>query len=234
VNWGTWEEMRAASQTDKEEFERAGLRPMPCDRALNALELLISTDRTSGIVASVDWNALRGVYEARRRRPLFAEIQRRYCPEHERAPFHKSTAPKSNLTRELQNASPVRRRDIVTGHLRSMVANVLGFHPSREIELEQGFFDLGLDSLMAVELKGRLERSLGQELPSTLTFNYPNIRALTEYILCEALKFAPELKAEISEPQGDPTKTPTSSQPIDDLSEDEIALLLLKKLEGMK
>jgi hypothetical protein len=119
---------------------------MPCDRALNALELLISTDRTSGIVASVDWNALRGVYEARRRRPLFAEIQRRYCPEHERAPFHKSTAPKSNLTRELQNASPVRRRDIVTGHLRSMVANVLGFHPSREIELEHGFFDLGLDS----------------------------------------------------------------------------------------
>jgi myxalamid-type polyketide synthase MxaE and MxaD len=226
--------MHAASKTDKEEFERAGLRPMPCDRALTALERLILADRTSGIVASVDWNALRGVYEARRRRPLFAEIQRRYCPEHQRAPLQKSTAAKSNLTQELQNASPVRRRDIVTGHLRSMVANVLGFHPSREIDLEQGLFDLGLDSLMAVELKGRLERSLGQELPSTLVFNYPNIRALTDYILSEALKFAPESKTEMSEPRVDPTKTPSSGQPVDDLSEEEIAHLLLKKLQEIK
>jgi len=234
VNWGTWEEMRAASKTDKEEFERAGLRPMPCDRALTALERLISTDRTSGIVASVDWNALRAVYEARRRRPLFTEIQRRYSPEHQRVPLQKSTALKSNLTQELQNASPVRRRDIVTGHLRSVVANVLGFHPSREIDLEQGLFDLGLDSLMAVELKGRLERSLGQELPSTLIFNYPNIRALTEYILSEALRFAPESKTEMSEPRVDHTKSPPSDQPVDDLSEEEIADLLLKKLQEIK
>ena len=234
VNWGTWEEMRVASKTDKEEFERAGLRPMPCDRALTALERLISADRTSGIVASVDWNTLRGVYEARRRRPLFAEIQRRYSPEHQRAPLQKSTAPKSNLTQELQNASPVRRREIVIGHLRSLVASVLGFHPSREIDLEQGLFDLGLDSLMAVELKGRLESSLGQELPSTLIFNYPNIRALTDYILCEALKFAPESKTEISEPQVDPERAPSSGQPVDDLSEEEIAHLLLKKLEEIK
>ena len=87
---------------------------------------------------------------------------------------------------------------------------------------------------MAVELKGRLERSLGQEFPSTLIFNYPNIRALTDYILSEALKFAPESKTEMSEPRVDPTKTPSSGQPVDDLSEEEIAHLLLKKLQEIK
>ena len=45
-----------------------------------------------------------------------------------------------------------------------------------------GLFDLGMDSLMAVELKRRLERGVGQPLPSTLTFNYPNVGALAGFL----------------------------------------------------
>ncbi len=47
----------------------------PAAQALGALERLVSTDRASAVVASVDWNALRAVYEARRARPLFAEMR---------------------------------------------------------------------------------------------------------------------------------------------------------------
>jgi hypothetical protein len=39
-----------------------------------------------------------------------------------------------------------------------------------------------MDSLMSVELRRRLERGIGQSLPSTLTFNYPNIAALATFI----------------------------------------------------
>ena len=46
-------------------------------------------------------------------------------------------------------------------------------------------FDLGMDSLMAVELKRSLEAGTGLQLPSTLTFNYPTIRAMAGY-LCRA------------------------------------------------
>jgi hypothetical protein len=74
ANWGTWQEMRVATETDKQEFKRAGMYPMPNDRALAILGQLNSNDRTSAIVASVDWDTLRGVYQARRARPRFSEI----------------------------------------------------------------------------------------------------------------------------------------------------------------
>jgi hypothetical protein len=46
-------------------------------------------------------------------------------------------------------------------------------------------FDMGMDSLMSVELKRRLERGVGRKLPSTLTFNYPNAAALASFLARE-------------------------------------------------
>jgi acyl carrier protein len=224
--------MRVATETDKQEFKRAGMYPMPNDSALAILGRLISNDRTSAVVASVDWDTLRGVYQARRSRPLFSEIlpssrQRRALAE------KKAVAPESDFPRKLQSATPARRRNLLLAHLRCLVANVLGFDPSREIDLEQGLFELGMDSIMSLEFKERLERTLGWQLPSTLTFNYPNIKALTDYILTDALKFAAESKAEMNGSGVNPAKNPSSSQSVDDLSEDELALLLQKKLNQL-
>jgi acyl transferase domain-containing protein/SAM-dependent methyltransferase/acyl carrier protein len=233
VHWGTWEEMRVASVADKEKIEQAGLHPMPVAQALVALEHLILADRTSAAVASVDWSSLRAVYEARRARPLFAQMGSQERTKNGTTPS-KKPAPESEVSRQLQSASPARRRDILIAHLRSLTSGVLGFDPSREIELEQGLFDMGMDSLMAVELKGRLERSLGVPLPATLTFNYPTVNALANYLFSEALGFDSEPAPEKT------TATPVSArpdsvdQPSDDFSEDEIAALLLRKLEQIK
>jgi hypothetical protein len=44
-----------------------------------------------------------------------------------------------------------------------------------------------MDSLMAVELKSRLENGVKHPLPATLTFDYPTIEALTNYLAREVL-----------------------------------------------
>jgi acyl transferase domain-containing protein/ubiquinone/menaquinone biosynthesis C-methylase UbiE/acyl carrier protein len=233
VNWGTWQEMRVAGEAEKDEFVRAGLHPMPVAQALAALERLVSADRTSAIVASIDWNRLRAVYEARRARPLFAEMRSRAQTENGVSIFRKSAVPDPEVYLRLQTASPARRRDILIAHLCSQANSILGFGLSRGIELEQGLFEMGMDSLMAVELRGRLERSLGLPLPSTLTFNYPTINALAGYLLSEALQFDSASTPEQSPPI-EPTalaKAVSVEQPSDELSEDEISVLLLKKLE---
>lgn len=231
VHWGTWQEMGVASEADKEKFEQSGLHAMPVTKALTALEHLIVADRTSAVVASVDWSALRAVYEARRARPLFAETDPPARTKNEIAPSQK-LATESEVRRQLQGASPVRRRDILIAHLRSQAGDILGFDPSREIDLEQGLFDMGMDSLMAVELKGRLERSLGVPLSATFTFNYPTINALANYLFTEAPGYdaAPE-KTTVTPI---PAKSDSVDELSDDFSEDEIAALLLKKLEQMK
>jgi acyl transferase domain-containing protein len=148
----------------------------------------------------------------------------------------KSAAAHSEVSLQLQNASPARRRDILIAHLRYETSSILGFDLAREIELERGLFDLGMDSLMAVELKGRLERSLAVPLPSTLTFNYPTIEALVDFLLKDALGFDSARAQEkiIPLPTPAPAKVVSSDQPPDDLSEDELSVLLMKKLEQMK
>src|SRR5690606_12130637 len=50
------------------------------------------------------------------------------------------------------------------------------------LDSERGFFEVGLDSLMSVELKTRLEKRFGTRLPATLTFNYPTVAAVAEYL----------------------------------------------------
>jgi acyl carrier protein len=54
-------------------------------------------------------------------------------------------------------------------HVREQVVRVIGLDPG-VVRSDQGFTDLGMDSLMAVELSNRLKATLRQPLPSTLAF----------------------------------------------------------------
>ena len=87
--------------------------------------------------------------------------------------------------------------------------------------------DLGMDSLMAVQLRNALDRALelekGRGLPATLMFDYPTIEAIAEF-LRERVAPAPRAvaaeRARIAEP------TPLNAAAIAELSDDEIAALL--------
>ena len=54
--------------------------------------------------------------------------------------------------------------------------------PLGDVDAERGLFDMGLDSLMALDLRSRLEAGVGRSLPSTLAFNYPTAVALAAFL----------------------------------------------------
>ena len=86
--------------------------------------------------------------------------------------------------------TPVKeRRELLVTHVREQIARVLGLKVPEQIELRQSLFDLGIDSLMAVELRTRLQKSLGQTFPSTLLFDYPTLEVLVTYLIdCSIVK----------------------------------------------
>jgi hypothetical protein len=92
---------------------------------------------------------------------------------------------------------------------------------------------MGMDSLMAVELKSLLEKDTALPLPSTLTFNYPTIGELAGYLM-------KQLSLEDPPPQpvvatDTPSEPPAYSLPAsDDLTEDELSELLIRKLQELK
>ena len=66
---------------------------------------------------------------------------------------------------------------------------VLGLDSTQHLDPKQPLSELGLDSLMAVELRSLLSAELGlsRGLPATLVFDYPTIAALTQYLADEVL-----------------------------------------------
>jgi acyl carrier protein len=101
------------------------------------------------------------------------------------------------------------------------VGAVLKMPPDEPPSQDVGLFDLGMDSLMSVELKRRLERGFGAQLPSTLAFNYPNIRALASFLLARVLKETP-----VPAPPAEPETT------LDDIGDEEVARRLRALLDA--
>jgi acyl transferase domain-containing protein/protein-L-isoaspartate O-methyltransferase len=231
LNWGTWEEMRAASAEERQEVAQFGLNTMPSAQALEVLGGFLGADLPQVVVASVDWSLLKPAYEARRQRPFLELVDAKRKAKEEKK---QATPAQPKLLQELEKARPDERRNVVLNHVRSEAARILRLDASRPIDVNQGLFEMGMDSLMSVELKSRLEAGVGQSLPSTLTFNYPTIADLTGYLTTEVLNLeSAEPAAEVESPKvaEPPIATPSDT---DEMSEDELADLLAAKLARIK
>lgn len=138
------------------------------------------------------------------------------------------------LRRELEAALPDERRELLVEFVRGHLVRVLHLDGAHSLGRGDRLVDLGLDSLMAVELRDRLSSGLGleQRLPVSLGYDYPTVDAIAGYL--ENLLTAP--------PNGQATNAvdmtvPPSGLPaaaeVALLSDAEVEALLLQKLEGL-
>ncbi|QHG16476.1 type I polyketide synthase [Nostoc sp. ATCC 53789] len=81
------------------------------------------------------------------------------------------------------------RWEKLQAYVQTEVATVLGLEPTEKLDPNEGFATLGMKSLMAIELKNRIQTQLGHSysLAATLAFDYPTIATLTEYLGREVL-----------------------------------------------
>ncbi|HLK62418.1 MAG TPA: amino acid adenylation domain-containing protein [Bryobacteraceae bacterium] len=191
VNWGPWSGGGMNSAEINRLLERVGVQTLPPESALETMGHLIGAGVTQAAVARIDWPRFRGSYEARGKRPLIEGIDDRpgAIPAGAALP-----ATGLNL-----HAAPKSRQELAQW-LREETAQVLGLGATLP-ECDRGFFELGMDSLLTVEFRTRLERALERPLPVTLVFDHPTIADLVNYLAGDE---APSIAAVPASSTGDP------------------------------
>jgi acyl carrier protein len=86
------------------------------------------------------------------------------------------------LRAALAATDAARRPRLAADLVAAEVAGILGLTPS-DIPHDKGVFDIGFDSLMAVEFRARLKDGFGVSLPATVAFDHPNVTDLADFVL---------------------------------------------------
>ncbi|MGK3959667.1 SDR family NAD(P)-dependent oxidoreductase [Sorangium sp. So ce118] len=187
-------------------LEARGVRALDPDAAIAALSRILGGTAEQVVVADVDWPRFCAVYESSGKRPLLSDMPR--APE-----AATGAAPRAFLD-ELTAAPPHERRRRLARWLQAEVARTLGFGEADEVSPTEGFFDLGMDSLMAVALCSSLKRSFGLPLSPSVTFNHPNVVAMTDFLLQELSLSAPDGAATAADAALSGTAAAADGEPI--------------------
>ncbi len=181
IAWGAWSEIgEAAEQKERIERRRAALggRWFTPQQGIKALDKLVRQDITTSVVMSMDWSVFG---EAVADRPALVEDLLSTTS----ADSVEATASSADVLSSLRGAPAGGPEEVLVSFVQREVQAVLRLPTTPPPNV--GFFDLGMDSLMSVELRNRLNRALAGEyvVSNTAVFDYPNAAALAKHLAGE-------------------------------------------------
>ena len=187
VNWGRLSVRGMLAEQEERVLASIGLGPAPVDAALAMMENLVAAKATQAVIADVDWATFLPIAGASTQRRRFEEIQ---------LAARGNVLPFVNVQRQM----PTGEKASVIEKLCEAASAVLHFNSPGDVNTRSGFFDLGMDSLTAIEFKNRIEQSLGVELSSTALFEFSNIESLAAHLAAAQSAVFPDAPSE-AEPQ---------------------------------
>jgi acyl carrier protein len=207
-------------ERDRRRWATQGVRPLAPAEARGGLEGALEAEAAHVVVAAIDWDRyVTGLADGAGRTMggLGQRVEvRRATPATERP----------ELLRRLDGLPAARRNAAVLVHVGEQVIRVLQLAPNQALDPERGLKDLGLDSLMAVELRNRLQVNTGHALPTTLAFDHPTVAAIARFLGREVLG----LESAESDRARKPGDDGVLSDDVRGLSDDEASRLLLEEL----
>ena len=133
-----------------------------------------------------------------------------------------------SLRHTIQALDPEQAYSFVENHLREQLALLLHFDPTR-IDAHQPLTYIGIDSVMALQLRNRLNSSLELTLSATLLWNYPTLADLVPYLLSQMGLVTSVQEEVVAAPAKDSEQFNRALADISELSDEEAMSVLLKK-----
>ncbi|MEU6777406.1 SDR family NAD(P)-dependent oxidoreductase [Streptomyces sp. NPDC046759] len=190
--WGLWEQSGAMTdglaEADRARMARSGVLPLPPEEGLRLFDAALASDEPVLAPFRLDTGALRAGEAPPVLRALVPAAAARRTAQAAAAPFASSASSASSvssLAERLEGLPEAEREKTVLDLVRAEVAAVLGHASDRTVRPEHAFQDLGFDSLTAVELRNRLNKTTGLRLPATLVFDHPTPALLARHVFME-------------------------------------------------
>jgi phthiocerol/phenolphthiocerol synthesis type-I polyketide synthase B len=213
IAWGPWKQLgRAALDHVADEFEARGELAMEAIEGDSLLTWIIGQSAPVLSAFRMDWSIFRKSRQGRALE-LFEEL------------FADGVATPTDGA-AFESLSLADRRTAAKTFVSATVTKVLKLRPE-DFDLNRPLGDLGLNSLMGIELRNALEKCVGRPLPATLAWTYPTSSAIIEYLSAGALEAPADNAAPIARTSESPDDLDASLSAIDDLSDAEALAALL-------
>jgi polyketide synthase 12 len=190
VAWGPWEAgMLTHDKEMADSLRRGGLPLLPVDSGLATLDRIVVEDEPCPVVVRVEWPRFHSRFTSLRPSPLLADLPdvRRLSTAESPASAKRGEALIEKLTSLPEEDREPAVLDLVCAH----VAAALGYDSPEQVDRKRAFKDVGFDSLIAVQLRDRLNAATGLRLPATLVFDYPNPTSLASFLRSEVATSVP-------------------------------------------
>ena len=168
-----------AAQLDKDSQSRMSARGITLlnpSSSLQTLGQLITQPVSQVGVLSIDWSKFSSQLPPGVSLPVLEQF---------RSAANEQEGDRLQGLEQLKQIPAIDRRNHLMAHIQAEIADVLGYSSPKEIALDQPLADLGVDSLMAVELANQLEYNLGPTIPASFLFEHPTLEGLVEYLIEE-------------------------------------------------
>ncbi|WP_382324585.1 SDR family NAD(P)-dependent oxidoreductase [Hydrogenophaga sp. UC242_50] len=213
IGWGVWAGTGLvhddAGARNVAQMERQGIRAFEPAQGAALFPWLCQRREAHLIVVPLDWAAF-AMARAGRSAPLCRDLL---------AALPAAPVATTGLGEQLATAAPAERRRLLEGLVKEAVGAVLRIAPAR-LDPRKALGSMGLNSLMAMELRNRLEAATGRSLSATLAWNYPTVEALAAHLA------GADAAAPVAPPAQDAPPPPAA--PVVAALSDEDALLALR------
>lgn len=230
--WGPWDQMGfTASPQKPQHASLRGLERLNPNQAFDALAYALRHQEPSVMAVPLNMRHWQNLYPQAAAWPVFEKLTD--------APAVARRLKKARETTLATLATLATDKDRIVWieeQLRQHIAHVLQW-PAEELESHTSLNDLGFDSLMAIELRNRLETHFGIFLPATFVWNGPaHINDLARHVAQDLgiIQTPSSTPRTVARPSDETTADHARVAALEQLSDDEVEALLLAKLADIE
>ena len=178
IDWGFWHGRSALtahlSDTDMRRMARAGVLPLSAEHGLALFDAALASPAPALVAARFDFRTLRtqsvpAIFQSLVHKP--------------KRPLASNSTQAASFEQRLLALPPHDRQAALLDLVRESVATALGIADLSAIDPGRPLKEIGLDSLMAIEIRKRLATATGLRLHATLLFDHPTPLALVDALL---------------------------------------------------